>query len=264
MAKAAKKKKSSKKKVSIKIKKPTWEGILENNITKYSLLILAIVVSLVVIDLGVQYLNNDFSVAVVNGTRISQRKFYQRLEQAYGTAIAEQLIEEQLIKQAAAEKGVSVTNEEINQEIDNIVEQIGGREQLDISLEAYNLTLEDLEEQIMLDLLVRKVIQPDLEYEEEDVKNFFQQYSDIIFSQETAQLEEGELLDYETYRERTLEIFLQQETEMARGNLLDKLATDARIQNNIVDRPRYRILGATSNILTNIFDEMNRNTPESE
>ena len=37
------------------------------------------------------------------------------------------------------------------------------------------------------------------------------------------------------------------------------LEDSAKIQNNVTDKPSYRLLGATRNIVSNIFDEVNSN-----
>ncbi|MDD2270160.1 MAG: SurA N-terminal domain-containing protein [Candidatus Dojkabacteria bacterium] len=252
------------KKVQIKFKKPTWEGIKESKITKYSLLVLLILLFFVVIDLGVQYLNNDYSAAVVNGQRISEKDYYYRLDQAYGSAIVSQLIDEKLISQKAQELNVEATQEEIDEEIADITEQVGGEEQLNMSLEAYNLTLEDLRRQIETDIVTRKMIEPTLEYTEDDVLAFFEKYSAMMFPEEAAELEEGELLDYESHKDDALKIFLQQEIESEKGKWIEDMREEARIQNNVTDSPKYKLLGATRNIISNILDQMNSNDPAVE
>ncbi|MCD4756596.1 SurA N-terminal domain-containing protein [bacterium] len=265
--KVTKAKTSPKKKlpsIKIKFKKPTWAGIKENKITRYSLLVLAILACFVIVDFGVQYLNNDYSVVVINGIRISQKQYYYRLDQAYGSSISAQLIQEELVRQAALEENIAVSDEEVQEEIDGIAEQLGGTDQLDLSLEAYNLTMEDLTEQIKIDLLANKILEPTIEYTEEDVMAFFEQYSNVIFAEEASSLEEGELLDYETFREKTLEIYLQQEIESAKTTWLSELEITAKIQNNVTDRPEYKILGATRNIVSNIMDEANSNSEVEE
>jgi len=267
MSKATKTKTAPKKKskqMKIKFKKPTWKGIKESKITRYSLLALAILVCFVIMDFGVQYLNNDYSVVVINGIRISRKEYYYRLDQAYGSSITTQLIQEELVKQEATNEGVTATDEDIQVEIDNIAQQLGGVEQLTLSLDAYNLTMEDLTEQIRIDILSKKILEPSIEYTEQDVMAFFEQYSDVIFAEEASNLEEGELLDYDTYREQTLDVFLQQEVETAKTTWLADLESNAKIQNNIVDKPTYQFLGATRNILTNIIDEANTNTGEED
>jgi hypothetical protein len=270
--KSKKKSKSSKKKgkkfqikfkkPKIKFKKPSWEEIKKSKVTKYSLLVLLVLLFFVAIDFGVQYLNNDYSAAVVNGDRVTDREYYYRLDQSYGSAIVTQLIEEELIRQEAQKQGIEATQEEIDEEMSEVIEQIGGQDQLDLALETYGLTKDDLERQIEIDILTRKILEPTLDYTEEDVMAFFEEYSDMIFPEEAQALEEGELLSYEDHKEETLDVFLDQEIESAKSDWLADLKADARIQNNVTEDPKYRFLGATRNIVTNLWEQINSNEGE--
>ena len=251
------------KKPNVKFKKPSWEEIKNSKVTKYSLYVLVVLAFFVLIDLGVQYLNNDYSAAVVNGDRITNSDYYYRLDQSYGSSVVSQLIQEELIFQEARKQGVVATEEEINADLAEITDQVGGEEQLQLSLDAYNISMEDLKRQIELDILSRKMLEPTLEYTEEDVKTFFNDYSDVLFPDETAALEDGELLDYETHKEDTKNAYIQQEVSNAMSSWLATLEAEASIQNNVVDKPGYKFLGATRNILTNIIDEANTNEADS-
>ncbi len=264
LKKSKQKSKNSKKKLKIKFKKPSWEEIKNSKVTRYSLIVLLVLLFFVAVDFGVQYLNNDYSAAVVNGERITDREYYNRLDQSYGSSVVSQLIEEELILQEAEKQGVTVTEEEIKEDLADITEQVGGEEQLNLSLDAYNLSLEDLKKQIELDILKRKVLEPTIEYTQEDVMAFFEDYSELMFPEEAAELEEGELLDYESHKDETLDYFLQQEIETASSTWLTEVEENASIQNNVVDKPSYRLLGATRNIISNIWDRINSNEGNTE
>jgi len=251
------------KKPNIKFKKPSWEGIKNSKITKYSLYVLAVLAFFIVVDFGVQYLNNDYSAAVVNGDRVTNRDYYYRLDQSYGSSVISQLIQEELIMQEAKNEGLVATDEEISSDLADITEQVGGEEQLQLSLDAYNISMEDLKRQVELDILSKKMIEPTLDYTDDDVKAFFTDYSDVLFPDEAAALEDGELLDYDTYKGQTLDAYIQQEVSNAITSWLATLEADANIQDNVVDKPIYKFLGATRNILTNIIDEANSNEADS-
>lgn len=251
------------KKPNIKFKKPSWEGIKNSKITKYSLYVLAVLAFFIVVDFGVQYLNNDYSAAVVNGDRVTNRDYYYRLDQSYGSSVISQLIQEELIMQEAKNEGLVATDEEISSDLADITDQVGGEEQLQLSLDAYNISMEDLKRQVELDILSKKMIEPTLDYTDDDVKAFFTDYSDVLFPDEAAALEDGELLDYDTYKGQTLDAYIQQEVSNAITSWLATLEADANIQDNVVDKPIYKFLGATRNILTNIIDEANSNEADS-
>ncbi len=246
------------KKVDLKeVKLPKVEGTesLQPALKVIGLVVL-IIASLALIDLGVQYLNNDYSVAIVNGNRISKNEWHERLAAAYGPSVASQLIDEEIIKMEAKKAGVSVTEEAIDKEIDLIIESIGGEESFQAALVASNLSLKELRDQIEIDLLATELLAPDLEYTEEDVKAFFDQYSDVIFPEETSQLEEGELLAFENYKERTEEVYLQQEVQNYRATWLAGKKAEYKIQNNSTGKPEYGFLTITTNIINNLLDNI--------
>ncbi len=217
-----------------------------------------VIVSFSLIDLAVQYLNNDYSVAVVNGVRISKGIWHDRLEKAYGGAVATQLIEDQIIESEAKKADVSVSKEEIDAEIDKIIESIGGQEMFESALVANNITLEELRDQIEIDLLSTKILSPSLEYTEDDVKEFFNQYSDVIFPNETAALEEGAKLDFETYKDQVEETYIQQQVQTKRTSWLTEKKAEYKIQDNSTGKPKYGFLTITTNIVNNILEKVSK------
>ncbi len=247
-----------------KVKLPKIKGLEGfQPVLKVVGIVILIIASLALIDLGVQYLNNDYSVAIVNGNRISKNQWYDRLAAAYGPSIASQLIDEEIIKTEAKNAGVSVEESAIDTEVDLIIDSIGGQESFDAALVASNLSLEELRDQIRIDLLATQLLAPNLEYTEEDVKAFFDQYSDVIFPEETAQLEEGELLAFEDYKDRTEEVYVQQEVQNYKATWLAEKKAEYKIQDNSTGKPEYGFLTITTNIINNLIDEISKGeTPE--
>ena len=264
--KTAPKKKIDLKKISIdpkKIKLPKIEvkGNLKP-VLKIVGMVLLIIGSLVLVDLAVQYLNNDCSVAVVNGTRISKNVWNDRLQKAYGSAVASQLIEDQIIKSEAKKADVSVSKEDIDKEVDRIVESIGGEELFNSALEANNITLAELKDQIEVDLLSTAILKPTLEYTEEDVKEFFNQYSDVIYPEETAELEEGAKLDFEKFKDDVEEVYVQQQVQAELNTWLGEKRAEYKIQDNSTGKPKYGFLTITTNIVNNLLDRLQNNSEE--
>ncbi len=271
MAKAKSKPEKTEKssKSTIKIKKPNLKikftkPDLKNyqKFVKPAAIVLLVFVSFVLVDLFVQYLNNGYSVAVVNGVRISKSEYHKKLENLYGQSTAKQLIDEEIIKQEAAKAGVTATEEEVQARLDDIITSIGGQDSYEAALVANNLTEEDLKGQIELDILTKKILEPSIQYTDDDVKAFFDQYSAVIFPDETAALEEGAKLDYEQYKDQTKDIFLQQEVEKEKYTWIDGLYSEYKIQDNSVDTPKYGFLTTTVNIVKNLAESANSNATE--
>ncbi len=264
------KEKSSKKKFDFSkiksLKKPDISKLKSFNykpVAKILGMVVIIVGSLALIDLAVQYLNNDYSIAVIDGTRVSRSEWRGRLEKSYGAAMATQLIEENIILLQAKKDGIEITDEEIASKVDEVRTSIGGEELLQSALVANNITMEELEDQIKIELLSKKILEPTLVYTEEDVKSFFDQYSDVIFSSEAAALEEGEQLDYDTYKDKTKEVYIEQLVSSNLDSWLTEKKSQYNIQDNSTDKPAYGFLTTTINLVNNLLNK-ETDTTESE
>ncbi|MDY0097231.1 MAG: SurA N-terminal domain-containing protein [Candidatus Dojkabacteria bacterium] len=249
-------------KIKFKVGKPNFKKLGTSKGFKIFLMVLVAVFAFILIDLFFQYLNNGYSVAVVDGTRIPKSVYHERLEKQYGQSVAQQLIDEELIKLEAKKADVEVTEEEIQTRLDEIVSSVGGEEAYLQALIANNITEEELLSQIELDLISTKLLEPTLEYTDDDVKAFFEQYSAAIFPNETAELEEGEKLDYELYKEEVKDVYIQQEVSNAQYAWLESLYSEYKIQDNSVNKPKYGVLSATINIVTNLLGDANSNEEE--
>lgn len=248
----------------IKVTKPDFKKLKEKKSFQIVGIVLAGIVVFILVDFLFQYLNNGYSIAVVDGVRIPRRTFYERLEKQYGESMAQQLIDEELIKIEAEKNDITVEEEEIQTQLDEIISSIGGEEAYTAALISNNITEKELKEQIEIDVILKKLIEPTLEYTEDDVKGFFEQYSSAIYPNETAALEEGEKLDYEMFKEGVEDIYVRQQVENERYSWLEGLYNEYKIQNNTVSQPKYGVLSATINIFSNLFEEANTNEEATE
>lgn len=247
------------KKAKIKIEKPDFKKLLSSNRFRTLLIALGAILLFILMDLFVQYLNNGYSVAVVDGNRISKTQYHQKLEAAYGATIAQQLIEEELIRIEAKKAGVEATKEEVQAELKEVINSVGGEEAYLLALTQNNIKEKDLTDQIELDILSRKILSPGLEYTDDDVKAFFEQYSSVLFPTDSQQLEEGEKLDYELFKDATKEMYIRQEIFNNEAVWLEGLKGEYKIQDNSTAEPKYGVLSATINIFKNLFNEANTN-----
>lgn len=80
----------------------------------------------------------------------------ERLDQAR-RQVLEQMIDQELTRQAAAEMGVSISDAELEASIEDIIEQSGGQEGFDQSLEGMGTTYDDFR-QMLLDQLLAEAV----------------------------------------------------------------------------------------------------------
>jgi parvulin-like peptidyl-prolyl isomerase len=117
--------------------------------------------------------------ALVNGQPISSEEYQRQVEQVeafFGQEgldaesaegqerlaqarrqVLEQMIDQELIRQAAVEMGISISDEKLQSSIDGIVEQSGGEDQFNQSLQASGTTYDDFQHMLLDQLLSEAV-----------------------------------------------------------------------------------------------------------
>lgn len=202
-------------------------------------------VTLILVDYGVQYLNYNASVAIVNGERIMKGDFYEQLEDTYGTAIVSQMIDERLIYQEAAKENITVSDNEIDAEISELEENYGGGEALQAELDARGISDQKLREQIETTLIVEKMLADSIEITEEEKKQFFEEYKDVLFpEEENPTFEDSEEKITQTLRDQKL----SQEVQ----TWLTELREDANIRDNILEPKTIQFLGITRDFISDL------------
>lgn len=135
--------------------------------------VIAVVAALVVVAIAWVVVTRTTAVAIVNGQRITRRAFVSRLEQATGEQVLSDLINEQLIRQAAKQAKVTVTQAEVEAEIDKLREQVGPS--FDSMLAQYGMTVDDLRKNMDLNLLVFKISTKDITVGDDALMAFFEE-----------------------------------------------------------------------------------------
>lgn len=115
------------------------------------------------------------AVATVNGEKITRVQVYDRMVKQGGTEAIGRMIDEILVKQESNRLNVTVTDSEINAEIDKIKQRIGGDAQFNAALAQYNVTLEQIKDDTQHNLRIRKMIMKDLTIADDDLKAHFEE-----------------------------------------------------------------------------------------
>lgn len=117
--------------------------------------------------------DNGDVVVTVNGQAITKDEFYSRLEEEAGEAILGQMITEMIIVQSEQTRGITITDEEIEAEIESIKAQFGTEEAFNQALEIEGISMERLQYEIRLNLLVQKLSRHGVTVTDEEVKQYF-------------------------------------------------------------------------------------------
>lgn len=158
-----------------KIKKKINLSFLKNN--KKFIVILV----LLLLALGVYYFKSLFVAATVNGLPIRRYSVINQLEDLYGQQVLDSLITEELIKQEARNKNITVGDAELDQEISNIEKQFSDSGQsLDDTLALQNMSRETFREQIFLQKLVEKLLGDKINVGDEEVDQYIEENKEFF------------------------------------------------------------------------------------
>lgn len=159
------------------------KGLVETLRARTNRTVLAVVLAAVMVaGAGVTLLAQGDSnvVAWVNGEPITRDELYDEMVRQVGQQVLDELILIRLVYQAAADQGVSVDPDALAEEMAAIEADVGGPDQLAFLLQMYNMTREELERQISLNMLVRAVLEPDIQVTEDEVRSWFDENRDRL------------------------------------------------------------------------------------
>ena len=137
-----------------------------------------------------------FMVATVNNSPISRVEFIKELENRFGEEVLDTLITQKIIEQEANEAGITVTDVEINEQMETIrssVELQGTT--LEDALALQGQSEENLRRGIRLSLIVEKLFEDQLQVSDEDVRAFYEQNQDLYGEEATFEQLQGTLKD---------------------------------------------------------------------
>lgn len=147
-------------------------------------------------------------VARVNGEAITKDELYDMMYRYVGPQVLEELILIRLVEQEAAAQGITVAQEDIDAEVAALAQQVGGMEQLQLVLAQQGATLDQLQDDIRRTLLLRALLEPQVKVAEEEVRQFFEENSDLFAQREMV-------------RARHILVSTKEEAEELRRQLLD-------------------------------------------
>lgn len=254
MAKSTKtvKTENTMKKFQFKLPKFDFSKLVEryksDKFLKGVVLALIFVFSFALVDLLVQYLNNSYSIAIVNGVRVTRGEYLDRLEKTYGITTAQNLVQEELVRQGAAKDGVTVTTEDVQNRLNEYYNENGGKDAVLATLKANNVTEEDVRGQIQVGLLLEKTLSKKVTYTDAQLEDFFKQYKSVIYGTEKVKFEDK--------KEDIKQYYVNKEVQNLKDGWLSTLETEAKIQNNIQTSPKYGFLKTTITIAKNLYNEI--------
>lgn len=162
-----------------------------------------------------------FVAAVVNGQPISRLEVVKQAEKQSGKQTLDTLVRNALIEQKAKQENVTVSDQEVNDEIKKLEDNLSKQGQkLDQVLEAQAMTRDELTKLIRLDKLVAKMVGKDIKVSDQEVNEYLEKNKDA--------LPEG--TDENTLKKQIAEQLKQQKTNEKVRNWLADLQKEAAIK----------------------------------
>ena len=125
------------------------------------------------------YLKSFFVVALVNNRPITRYQVIKSLEQQGGKGTLDSLISEELIKQDAQKKGVTVSQQEIDERVKSIEDEIKKSGQsFDNLLKTQGITRQQVEEQTRLQLILKRLLADKIKVSDKEVEESYVQQKD--------------------------------------------------------------------------------------
>ena len=180
----------------------------------------AIIIAAVIIIGALAYAYKGlFIAAMVNGKPISRLAVMQKLEKASGKQVLDSLITKKIIGDEARKKGITVSGEEIDEEIKNIeagISSQGGT--LDAALAAQGMSKDDLKEQIMIQKEVEKILADKINITDSEIEQYIKDNKVAI--------PEGQEAEYANQIKTQMR---NQKLNQEAGLLVDSLKSQAKI-----------------------------------
>lgn len=172
-----------------------------NNAKRNIALIIAIVlIATTLISIGLNRGSDGFdaAVATVNGEKITKEDLYNFLVKSYGEEALNVLVIEKVVLNEAEKENITVTDKEIQEEVDEMIEQYGGEDSFNSALEYYNMTMDDIKHDIKMNLYLKKLLTPVIEITEDEMKEYFEKNKDSFAQKEQVKARHILVEDEET------------------------------------------------------------------
>lgn len=132
--------------------------------------------------------SSNEAVANVDGVEITKDMLYNELLKSGGESALTNLINQKIVDQAAKKANVTVTQAEIDERLKEMVDQYGSQENLDQALMQYGMTMDNLKENLMINLKITKLINP--EVTDKEISDTFEQYKEAFNTPEQVRTSE--------------------------------------------------------------------------
>ncbi|HOD01671.1 MAG TPA: SurA N-terminal domain-containing protein [bacterium] len=167
------------------------------------------------------YVKNYLISATVNGKPIWKSTLVKEMETYYGSSVLNSIIEGELIEQEAKDKGIKVTDAEVDEQVKKIEDSMKAQGQdLQQALKESGMTIEDLKKNYRMNITIEKLLSDKIAVTDEEVQKYIEDNKDSF----------PEGTDMEQVKSLVQESLKQQKMSTQYQALIDELKKKADIK----------------------------------
>lgn len=140
---------------------------------KYIVLALVMLLTFTVTGCANSEVKEKEVVAKVGDVEITKEEFYNTLVEQHGDEAINALISDKIIEMEIEKADIDVSDEEVAAEFTKMENYYGGAEVLAETMASYNMTKEQMNENIKLNLAMKKLVASDIVITDEEVAEFY-------------------------------------------------------------------------------------------
>lgn len=114
-------------------------------------------------------------VATVDNINITKDELYDLLVEQYGAQTLDALISDKIIELEVAKNKVEISSEEVDKEVESMANYYGGMEALDNAMKSYNMTMEDMKDNVKMNLSLKKLVGSNIIISDEEIVSYFEE-----------------------------------------------------------------------------------------
>ena len=188
------------------------------------LIILAAVIG-VLIGYGL-FRPKEVAVASVNGEKITKDQLYNVMLKSGGKDALDSLISQKLVALEVNKQNVVVSNEEVQTELQKYYDNYGSEDTFNQELTKNGYTLEEFKKEIINELSIRKILEPQITITDEEMKSYFEENKTMFTTQ-------GQTANFEASKADVREALLQSKMETQYSIWIDSLYQQYSVKNYI-------------------------------
>jgi foldase protein PrsA len=145
--------------------------------------------------------SNKEVVASVGGNSINKEDLYDVMVKQYGSSALEVLIINKIVELEVGKENITVTNEEIEEELGLLIESYGGEDLFTSALESNGMTMTEVKDEVKTYLQTNKLLEPRITITEEELETYFEENKDLYATQEQVKASHILVADESTAKE---------------------------------------------------------------